>query len=160
MCALAQIRDYLSKAAVRVIDLFREWDDDNTGNISKKEFRKAMKQLKCEVSKKQMDELFDSWDPDKSGSLEIKEIEKLLRRGSTIQLDAKLQDGAAGEIVLESKNKTSLRKGKLDRNDSSLLQGLDIDESLGLDQVDEQASESHEKRADSTDPKEPCPRSI
>ena len=27
---------------VRVLDLFRDWDDDNTGNIEKREFRKAL----------------------------------------------------------------------------------------------------------------------
>ena len=36
-----QLRDALSKNAVRVIDLFRDWDDDQSGNVSKKEFRKA-----------------------------------------------------------------------------------------------------------------------
>ena len=36
-----QLRDALSKAAVRVIDLFRDWDDDQSGTVSKKEFRKA-----------------------------------------------------------------------------------------------------------------------
>ena len=123
---------------MRVIDLFHEWDDDVTGNISKAEFRKAMKALGLNVSRAQLDELFDAWDPDRSGRLEIKELEKLLRRGSTIQLDEALQDGAAGEIVLASTNTTALRKEAIDKNDSNLLQGLDIDESLGLDQVDEQ----------------------
>ena len=37
-----QVRDALSKNAVRVIDLFREWDEDGNGTVSKKEFRKAM----------------------------------------------------------------------------------------------------------------------
>merc|ERR1712087_1025804 len=101
-----QVRDFMSKKGVRVIDMFREWDDDNTGEIEKKEFRKAMKSLGLSVSKAQMDELFDSCDNDKSGKLQIKEIEKLLRRGSTIELDAALQDGAAGEIDLKADNKT------------------------------------------------------
>ena len=122
-----------------MIDLFREWDDDGTGAISKKEFAKAMKQLGCEISKAQMSELFDSWDADKTGTIEIKEIEKLLRRGSTVNLNAALQDGAAGEIVVGAKNSTGLRKSKVNKNDSNMLQGLDMDESLGLDQVDEQA---------------------
>ena len=137
--ARSQIRDYLSANAVRVIDLFREWDDDGTGSVSRDEFRKAMKALGLSVSRKQLDELFDAWDPDKSGQLEIRELEKLLRRGSSIALDASLQPGGAGEIALESKNQTAIRKGKVNRADSTLLQGLDIDESLGLDQVDEQA---------------------
>ena len=37
-----QIRDALSKNAVRVIDLFREWDDNGDGTVSKKEFRKGL----------------------------------------------------------------------------------------------------------------------
>ena len=97
-----------------------------------------MTTLGLDVPRAQLDELFESWDPDKSGKLEIKELERLLRRGSTVELDASLQPGAAGEIVLEAKNKASLRKAKLNKADSNLLQGLDIDESLGLDQVDEQ----------------------
>ena len=40
-----QIRDALTLNAVRVIDLFRDWDDDGDGRVSKKEFRKAMKML-------------------------------------------------------------------------------------------------------------------
>ena len=127
-----------------MIDLFREWDDDNTGSVSKSEFCKAMKELGCDVSKKQLDELFDSWDPDSSGQLEIRELEKLLRRGSTVELDASLQPGAAGEVVLTSKNQASIRKNKVNRADATLMQGLDIDESLGLDQVDEQVRRPQE----------------
>ena len=66
-----QLRDALSKNAVRVIDLFRDWDDDQSGNVSKKEFRKAMGQLGFEAHRKEIDALFDSWDPDGSGSLEL-----------------------------------------------------------------------------------------
>ena len=63
-----QIRDFLSQRAVRVIDLFREWDDNQTGKIEKKEFRRGMKELGLTVGKKQLDELFDMWDPDKTGA--------------------------------------------------------------------------------------------
>ena len=63
-----QIRDYLSQKAVRVIDLFRQWDDDGTGKIEKPEFCRGMKELGLTVSKAQLDELFDMWDPDKSGA--------------------------------------------------------------------------------------------
>ena len=33
----------------QIIDLFREWDDDNSGTVSKQEFRKAMALLGLEV---------------------------------------------------------------------------------------------------------------
>ena len=45
-----QIRDYLSTKAVRVIDMFRQWDDDGTGKIEKLEFRRGMKELGLTVS--------------------------------------------------------------------------------------------------------------
>jgi Ca2+-binding EF-hand superfamily protein len=76
-----QIREALSKHAVRVIDLFREWDDDESGSVSKKEFRQAMNLLGLDVPRSEMDLLFDSWDADHSGSIEHKELNKLLRRG-------------------------------------------------------------------------------
>ena len=46
-----QLRDALSKAAVRVIDLFREWDDDNSGMVSKEEFRRGMAEMGLKASK-------------------------------------------------------------------------------------------------------------
>ena len=81
------------------------------------------------MPKKEIEALFDSWAPDGSGSLELAEMQKQLRAGGGVKLDASLQPGAAGEIVLESKNKVALRKDKIDANDSNLLQGLDLDES-------------------------------
>ena len=44
-----QIRDYLSHKGVRVIELFRQWEDDGTGRIEKKEFRRGMKELDPDV---------------------------------------------------------------------------------------------------------------
>ena len=76
-----QIRQALNKNSVRVIDLFRDWDDDQSGSVSKKEFRKAMNQFGLDAHRKEVDALFDSWDPDHSGSIEYKELNKLLRRG-------------------------------------------------------------------------------
>ena len=39
----------LTTNAVRVIDLFREWDEDGDGVVSKKEFRRAMPMLGLQV---------------------------------------------------------------------------------------------------------------
>ena len=39
----------LRKKLTRVIDLFREWDEDGNGSVTKKEFRKAMPMLGLEV---------------------------------------------------------------------------------------------------------------
>ena len=123
---IVQIRTFLSKKAVRVVDLFHEWDDDNSGSISKAEFCKALPALGLEAPASVTEAMFDSWDPDGSGKLELKEMEKQLRRGADVTLVAALRDGAAGEIELESTNKFALRKGKVNSNDSNLLQGLDL----------------------------------
>ena len=74
-----QLRRVLTTNAVRVIDLFREWDEDASGTVSKKEFRKAMPMLGLDVPAEDVDALFDSWDPDGSGMLELKELTRVLK---------------------------------------------------------------------------------
>ena len=39
------LKDALARSSSRVMDLFRQWDDDGSGEISKKEFRKAIKSM-------------------------------------------------------------------------------------------------------------------
>ena len=102
-----QIRDLLSKNAVRVIDLFREWDDDGNGLVDKKEFRKAMSAMGIQASKEDINAVFDSMDADGGGTLEYGEMNKAFRRGGTVKLDANLQAGAKGSIELKAKNKSS-----------------------------------------------------
>jgi hypothetical protein len=74
-----QLRLALSKNAARVIDLFREWDEDKDGKVSKKEFRKAMPALGFDIPVKEIDALFDANDPDRSGSMEFKELKAMLK---------------------------------------------------------------------------------
>ena len=109
-----QLRDILTANAVRVIDLFREWDDDGNGVISKKEFRTALNAMGIKAEKSEVDGLFDSFDADGGGSIEYSELNKALRRGGGVQLDSKLQAGGAGSIELTAKNKSSIGKKKID----------------------------------------------
>ena len=50
------------------MDLFREWDEDGDGEVSKKEFRKAMPLLGIVAPREVVDMLFDTFDPDLSGA--------------------------------------------------------------------------------------------
>ena len=75
-----QLREALQKHAVRVLDLFREWDANGDGQISKKEFQKAMPMLGMDLPVKAVNDLFDQYDPDKSGVMEFAELQKMLRR--------------------------------------------------------------------------------
>jgi Ca2+-binding EF-hand superfamily protein len=52
---------------LRTLDIFRDWDEDNDGNISRSEFRKAMAALGVEGGRTDHDALFDLWDVDSSG---------------------------------------------------------------------------------------------
>ena len=63
----------------RVMDLFREWNTDGDGEVSRKEFHKAMPMLGFEATKKDINELFDSWDKDGGGSLDFRELQKILK---------------------------------------------------------------------------------
>jgi hypothetical protein len=54
-----RIKETLTNNAVRIVDLFKEWDLDNSGTVSKKEFRKAMPLLGLsDVDPKEVDPLF------------------------------------------------------------------------------------------------------
>ena len=104
----------------------REWDDDRSGAVSRDEFAKALPMLGLEASAAQINSLFDEWDPDRSGMLEIGELNSLLRQ--RVELDPSLVAGAAGEIEVGVDQKYALRRAKLNKDDSVLLQGLDLEE--------------------------------
>ncbi|MEC8552532.1 MAG: EF-hand domain-containing protein, partial [Pseudomonadota bacterium] len=47
-----QLNAILTEHSVKLIDLFREWDADGDGEVSKKEFRKAMPMLGLEARRR------------------------------------------------------------------------------------------------------------
>ena len=106
--ASEQLRELLTTHMVRVVDLFHDWDDDEQGTVSKKEFRKGLAALGLDAPQAAVDALFDSFDRDRSGSISYKELNSMLPR-SGVELDDALQPGAAGAIILESKNSIELR---------------------------------------------------
>ena len=52
------LRDSLARSATRVMDLFRKWDDDQSGTVSKKEFRKAIVELGFDCPREALDALY------------------------------------------------------------------------------------------------------
>ena len=105
----AALRELLTSNAVRVIDLFREWDEDGNGQVSASEFRRSIGALGYEGSSETINELFASFDTDGSGSLDYRELSKRLRRGVDIVLqDKRLHDGA--QEVDVTRNAIPLRR--------------------------------------------------
>lgn len=74
------LRDSLSSQAARFIDLFKRWDTNHNGIISKKEFARGASELglsHCLPSEIEM--LFDIFDHDHSGHISFKELHRMLR---------------------------------------------------------------------------------
>jgi Ca2+-binding EF-hand superfamily protein len=74
-----QIKQALAGGFGRVLDIFREWDEDGSGTITKKEFRRALPLLGLRLEKKDSDDFFDSFDRDLSGELDYRELHAQLR---------------------------------------------------------------------------------
>ena len=77
-----QLRQLLTTHAVRVTDLFRSWDRDGDGFISRAEFHRAFSELGFVLPDQtaEVDAVFDSFDKDRSGSLDYNELNKQLHR--------------------------------------------------------------------------------
>ena len=75
---VAQLREALDEHSVKLIDMFREWDDDGNGAIDKKELRQAVAALGYEAPKKDVDALFDQIDDNANGWIEFEELKKAL----------------------------------------------------------------------------------
>ena len=105
-----QLRQALAKNAGRVIDLFREWDSDQSGEVDRKEFHVAMDRMGLEIPKKDIDELFNTWDPDGGGSIDLKELQKALRSNATTAappLKNSLQKAAAANKAVKALSSTA-----------------------------------------------------
>ena len=65
------LRDALRSNAIKIMDLFVEWDENGDHQVSKSEFRKAMAALG--FTRVRIDSVFDSLDEDSSGFIDYKE---------------------------------------------------------------------------------------
>eukprot|EP00900_Chrysochromulina_parva_P005530 jgi/Chrpa1/14979/Chrysochromulina_OHIO_Genome00000312-RA len=83
-----QVREALETNMVRVIDLFRDWDEDGNGLVGRNEFFKGVAALGVHVTRAEANELFDEFDTDNSGSIEYFELHKLLRQAAEYFLKA------------------------------------------------------------------------
>lgn len=90
-----QLATALKSDSGRVLDLFRSWDADGDGEVSKKEFHKAIPALGFDVPKSDVEELFNTWDKDGGGSLAYKELKKILA-GAPSPGPPKVAKAAAG----------------------------------------------------------------
>ena len=77
-----QIRSQLADQMARVIDLFKAVDEDGSGEITRKEFCKAL--MLCGLEREDAVNVFDCFDLDNNGSIEYKELSNLIQRSKKI----------------------------------------------------------------------------
>jgi len=75
------LREKLTSMASRVIDLFKLWDGNFDGQISREEFIRAMPFLGLQdCLTAEINGLFNVFDPDNSGQISFRELYRMLRR--------------------------------------------------------------------------------
>ena len=80
------LRDALARSITRVIELLQSWDSDKSGDISKKEFRKAVRALGfSDARDREVDAVFDEIDDDGSGRVDYKELNRKIREMAGVQ---------------------------------------------------------------------------
>ena len=84
------------------LDLFREWDTDNSGSIDKKEFGSALKAMGFPCGKGDLDKIFADLDPTGDGKLDYNELNNSLRRTA---LKKEAAPAAAAPTVKKGKGK-------------------------------------------------------
>ena len=92
------LREALRRSSTRVIDLFRAWDVDGSGEVSRDEFRRAVKALDLDyfADEEDIDHVFDIFDADDSGTIEYHELRKQMSIGAGKTLEPLMQPGAVG----------------------------------------------------------------
>ena len=115
-----QLRQILIDNAVRVIDLFRDWDDDENGRVDKKEFRKAMKALGLDVPRKEVDGLFDTFDPD-GGAWEHFDRKRLVGLGLIPSSDGKFVSSKGHLDLMHCPEGSEGSKGSGGSNSNSIV---------------------------------------
>ena len=78
--SIQRLRDKLAAQSARVLDLFRKWDIDGDGRVTKDEFARALPDLgmsNCTTA--DIDALFDAFDEDGEGEISFRELHRMLR---------------------------------------------------------------------------------
>jgi len=89
---IERLRHALRQNYSRVSDLFKDWDHDCSGTVSKEEFRNVLRMLSLkDMADTDADALFDELDQDRSGSIDYAELHSKLRVGQDVILSLRRQ---------------------------------------------------------------------
>lgn len=125
-----QLREQIKNGGLRVMDLFRELDEDGDGGVSKKDWRKGMAIIaESDVPAAALDAAFDEADPDKSGTIEFAEMDDFLR--------GRVRRGSVAPVVKEKKTLAKRAKPSLL---AALATSMGVKASILVDSTDVQGT--------------------
>ena len=89
-----QLRDALKANATRVIDLFKEWDEDGDGTITTKELGTVMRSLGQNPTEAELQDMINEVDADGNGTIDFPEFLTMMAR--------KMKDTDSEEEIVEA----------------------------------------------------------
>ena len=95
----AQIIAALTSSAAKILDLFRSWDTNDDGVITRQEFHEALRALGLDASvpKEHIDDIFSTWDATGGGTIDYAELSRILRAAATMtKTMEKIRKGVTG----------------------------------------------------------------
>lgn len=78
-----ELREYLSSNWMRLKDVYRTWDTNGDGNLTRNEFMRGLKIVGMDLSPDDMTAICSTFDPDNSGTIELRELEGAICNLST-----------------------------------------------------------------------------
>ncbi|XP_078676656.1 uncharacterized protein LOC144913685 [Branchiostoma floridae x Branchiostoma belcheri] len=72
--AMSILDTFVQENRLRMIDMFRQFDKDQSGDISADEFKAGLKELGLAVDEDQLDEMITQLDTDKNGRIDYQEL--------------------------------------------------------------------------------------
>ncbi|XP_067939903.1 uncharacterized protein [Watersipora subatra] len=94
---------FMGEQNLRLVDLFRTFDKDQSGGLTRDEFIVGLQEINTPLSRSQLDELLDMLDKDGDGEIDLKEILNINREYRDIKMKA-------NRFVQEEKMQKKLEK--------------------------------------------------
>ena len=138
-----QLAAMLHKNLARVVDLFRDWDENGDGKVDAKEFRKAIRALGYQAPREEIDSLFGLIDNDGSGEVDFRELHRALRPGHLEALLQRRQAEAEAEEAARLGSRAPLDVGDGEGDDEA---EHPLEEVRVMEELAKQLSRSDELR--------------
>ena len=97
-----KLREKMRANRERVMDLFKKWDKDESGLVSRDEFERGLSKSGVQLRDADVVLLFDFFDKDGSGTIDFYEMNEQLRVGHNDEDPETLRRAGAGGAAISS----------------------------------------------------------